>query len=209
MIKILIADDHAIVRDGLKLVLSEDNDMKVAGEASNANELYNLIEKENWDIIILDINMPGKSGLEALKDIKKKFPLLPVLILSMYDEEQYGLRAIKAGASGYLTKQSAANDLINAIRKIATGGKYISPALAEKLADSFVTTTKEKVHENLSDREYEVMVKIASGKSAEIIAEEMSISIHTVYSYRNRIMEKLKLKSNIEITHYAINQKMI
>ncbi len=209
MIKILLADDHAMVRDGLKLVLSEDKDMKVEGEASNSSELFSLLQNAQFDIVILDINMPGKSGIDALKDIKILYPHLPILILSMYDETQYGVRAIKAGASGYLTKQSAGNELLSAIKKIACGGKYISPLLAEKLADSFGTVHKENPHEILSDREYEVMTKIASGKSAETIAEELSLSIHTVYSYRNRIMDKLQLKSNIEITHYVINQKLI
>lgn len=209
MIKVLLADDHAMVRDGLKLVLSEDKDMKVEGEASNSSELFSLLQNTQFDIVILDINMPGKSGIDALKDIKILYPHLPILILSMYDETQYGVRAIKAGASGYLTKQSAANELVAAIKKIACGGKYISLLLAEKLADSFGTVQKENPHEILSDREYEVMTKIASGKSAETIAEELSISVHTVYSYRNRIMDKLQLKSNIEITHYVINQKLI
>ena len=209
MIKILIADDHAIVREGLKQIVAEESDLKVTGEAANANELFELLEKDSWEIVVLDINMPGKSGLEALKEMKTRNIKVPVLILSMFSEDQYGLRAIKAGAAGYLKKVSAPTDLVSAIRKIVGGGKYISPTLAEKLADNFDANNKKVPHQNLSDREYQIMCFISLGKSAEEIAEELAISIHTVYSYRNRILEKMHLKSNVELTQYAIQNKLI
>lgn len=208
-IKILIADDHAIVREGLKQIVAEEKDMRVTGEAANAFEMMELLKSKDWSIVILDINMPGKSGLEALKDIKQIYPHLPVLILSMFSEDQYGLRAIKAGASGYLKKVSAPTELVTAIRKIVSGRKYINQQLVEKLADSLSTTEKETLHEKLSDREYQIMCNIALGKSAEEIAEELSISINTVYSYRNRILEKMSMKSNVELTQYAVQNKLI
>jgi DNA-binding NarL/FixJ family response regulator len=209
MIKILIADDHAIVREGLKQIVAEESDMKVTGEAANASELFELLDKDSWEIVVLDINMPGKSGLEALKEMKTRNIKVPVLILSMFSEDQYGLRAIKAGAAGYLKKVSAPTELVLAIRKIVGGGKYISPTLAEKLADNFDVNNKKALHQNLSDREYQIMCFISLGKSAEEIAEELAISIHTVYSYRNRILEKMHLKSNVELTQYAIQNKLI
>lgn len=208
-IKILIADDHAIVREGLKQIVAEEKDMHVTGEAENAVELMELLKSGDWSIVVLDINMPGKSGLEALKDIKQFYPHLPVLILSMFSEDQYGLRAVKAGAAGYLKKASAPTELVIAIRKIVSGRKYINQQLAEKLADSLGATAKETLHEKLSDREYQIMCNIAFGKSAEEIAEELSISINTVYSYRNRILEKMRMKSNVELTQYAVQNKLI
>ena len=209
MIKILIADDHAIVREGLKQIVAEETDMKVTGEAANANELFELLASEDWEIVVLDINMPGKSGLEALKEMKTRNIKVPVLILSMFSEDQYGLRAIKAGAAGYLKKVSAPTELVSAIRKIVGGGKYIGPTLAEKLAENVDVNNKNALHQNLSDREYQIMCLISFGKSAEEIAEELAISIHTVYSYRNRILEKMHLKSNVELTQYAIQHKLI
>lgn len=208
-IKILIADDHAIVREGLKQIVAEEKDILVAGEAENSGRLMELLEKEKWSLVVLDINMPGKSGLEALKDIKQIYPNLPVLILSMFSEDQYGLRAIKAGASGYLKKVSAPTELVTAIRKIVSGGKYINQSLAEKLAEKFESTKKELMHEKLSDREYQIMCNIALGRTAEEIAQELSLSINTVYSYRNRILEKMSMRSNVELTQYAIQNKLI
>ena len=208
-IKILIADDHAIVREGLKQIVGEEKDILVAGEAENSSKLMELLEKEKWSLVVLDINMPGKSGLEALKDIKNLYPDLPVLILSMFSEDQYGLRAIKAGASGYLKKVSAPNELVAAIRKIISGGKYINPSLAEKLAEKFESTKKELLHEKLSDREYQIMCNIALGKTAEEIAQELSLSINTIYSYRNRILEKMSMRSNVELTQYVLQNKLV
>jgi len=209
MIKILIADDHAIVREGLKQIVAEEKDMLVAGEAGNANEMFELLKKEDFAIIILDISMPGRSGLEALKFLRKNYPEVPALMLSMFSEEQYGLRALKAGAAGYLKKVSAPTELVSAIRKIVSGGKYINQSLAEKLADEYDSGRKERMHDKLSDREYQIMCLIASGKSAEEIALDLSISINTVYSYRNRILEKMHLKSNVELTQYALQNKLI
>jgi DNA-binding NarL/FixJ family response regulator len=208
-IKILIADDHAIVREGLKQIVAEEKDIIVEGEAEDTVILMELLEKENWNLVVLDINMPGKSGLEALKDIKQLYPDLPVLILSMFREDQYGLRAIKAGASGYLKKVSAPTELVTAIRKIVSGGKYINPALAEKLADKFGNAEKGLSHDKLSDREYQIMCNIALGKTAEQIALELSISINTVYTYRNRILEKMSMKSNVELTQYVLQNKLV
>lgn len=208
-IKIVIADDHAIVREGLKQIVAEEKDMQVCGEAEDASSLMDLLKKEKWSIVVLDINMPGKSGLEALKDIKQLYPDLPVLILSMFSEDQYGLRAIKAGASGYLKKVSATTELVVAIRKIVSGRKYINPLLAEKLAENFGNDKDNLPHEKLSDREYQIMCNIAHGKSAEEIADELSLSINTIYTYRNRILEKMSMKSNVELTQYALQNKLI
>lgn len=208
MIRILIADDHAIVREGLKQIVAEETDMEVTGEAANSDEMLSIIPKNSFDIAILDINMPGKSGLDLLKDLKIQFPKLPVLILSMYAEEQYGIRALKAGASGYLRKASVPDELVAAIRKIVLGGKYISQTLAEKLANNVYSSYDKLPHENLSDREYEVMCKITSGESAEQISEDLSISIHTFYTYRNRILDKMNMKSNVELTQYVISNKL-
>lgn len=208
-IKILIADDHAIVREGLKQIVAEEKDMVVAGEAENGEKLLELLEKDDWHIVILDINMPDRNGLEILKDIKARYSELPVLILSMFSEEQYGLRAIKAGASGYLRKVSAPDELVKAIRKIVSGKKFITEALAEKLAENIGESNTSSLHEKLSDREFEIMCSIAQGKSAEEIANELAISINTFYTYRNRILEKLSMKSNVEITQYAIRNKLI
>jgi len=208
-IKILIADDHAIVREGLKQIVAEEKDIIVAGEAGNSEQMMQLLEKENWSLVILDINMPGKSGLEALKDLKQLYPNLPVLILSMFSEDQYGIRAIKAGASGYLKKVSAPTELVTAIRKIVSGGRYINQSLAEKLAEKFDQKEKELLHDKLSDREYQIMCNIALGKSAEEIAEELSISINTVYTYRNRILDKMSMKSNVELTQYVLSNKLV
>ena len=208
MIKILIADDHSIVREGLKQIVATEKDLIVNGEAGGASELFAQLEQKSFDIVVLDINMPGRSGLDILKDMNTRFPNIPVLILSMYNEEQYGIRAVKAGASGYLKKVSAPEELVNAIKKIVGGGKYISPALTESLVKTISIKSSKPAHENLSNREFEIMCKIAEGKSAEDIAKELSISVHTFYSYRNRIFEKMNLKSNVEITQYVLQNKL-
>jgi len=209
MIKILIADDHSIVREGLKQIVAEEKDMLVAGEAKEASEIFSLVENNHFDIAIIDISMPGRSGLDALKDLKKIKPGLPVLILSMFSEDQYGLRALKAGASGYMKKVSAPNELVSAIRTIVAGGKYINQSLAEKLASEFGNAEKSSRHDKLSDREFQIMCLIAAGKTAEEISADLSISIHTFYSYRNRILEKMQLKSNVELAQYVIQNKLI
>ncbi|MBZ0180810.1 MAG: response regulator transcription factor, partial [Melioribacteraceae bacterium] len=197
MINIIIVDDHAIVREGLKQIVAEVSDINISGEASSYPELISLINNTQCSLVVMDINIPEKSGIEITKEITMQYPHIPVLILSMYSDEQYGVRAIKAGASGYLQKVSAPTDLITAIRKIYNGGKYISPLLADKLAEFMNTSKNNLPHEILSDREYTVMLKIAAGLSAEEIANELNISTNTVYSYRNRIFEKIHLKSNV------------
>jgi DNA-binding NarL/FixJ family response regulator len=209
MIKILIVDDHAIVREGLKQIVAEENDMIVSGEAKDASELFRLVDDNRFDIAIVDISMPGRSGLDALKDLRKSKPGLPVLILSMFSEEQYGLRAIKAGAAGYMKKVSAPDELVSAIRTIVRGGKYINQSLAEKLVENYGGRANSQLHERLSDREYQIMCLIASGKSVEEISNDLSLSVHTIYTYRNRILDKMQLKSNVELTQYVIRNKLI
>jgi len=208
MINILIADDHAIVREGLKQIVAEEKELKVSSEASNSEELLVELTGQEFDIIILDINMPGKNGLDILKDLGDKYPDTPVLILSMYGEEQYGIRALKAGAAGYLKKESAPDELVLAIKRIVSGKKYITPQLAENLASNLSYKQKRNQHQNLSDREYEVLCKIAEGKSINEIADDLFISVHTIYTYRNRILEKLNLKNNVDITQYVIRNKL-
>jgi DNA-binding NarL/FixJ family response regulator len=208
-IKILIADDHPIVRAGFKQVISDMPDMLVADEAGNGQEVLNLIGKKDYDLVLLDISMPGRSGLEILKDLKSEKPKLPVLILSIYPEEQYAIRALRAGASGYMTKASAPNELILAIRKISEGGKYISASLAEKLAYYLDGDAAKPPHETLSDREYQVMLMIASGKTVTEIANELCLSVKTISTYRTHILEKMKMKNNAEITLYAVQNKLV
>jgi DNA-binding NarL/FixJ family response regulator len=211
MIKVLIADDHSVVRRGIKQILSEENDMKVTGEARNSQEVIEMIGKEKFDILVLDISMPGKSGLEVLNDIKKLQPNTPILILSMHPEEQFAIRALRSGASGYLTKDSAPEELVIAVKKIHGGGKYVSDSLAEVLAFDLEERGKGRVvpHENLSDREFQVMCLIAAGKSVKEIAKELFLSVKTISTYRARILEKMKMKSNSKLTYYAIQNKLI
>ena len=211
MIKVLIADDHSVVRRGLKQILSEESDMKVADEARNSQEVIEKVSKEEFNVIVLDITMPGKSGLEILNDIKKLQPNTPILILSMHPEEQFAIRALRSGASGYLTKDGAPEELVIAIRKIHGGGKYVSESLAEVLAFDLEERGKGRVipHENLSDREFQVLCLIAAGKSVKEIAKELILSVKTISTYRARILEKMKMKSNSELTYYAIQNKLI
>jgi two-component system, NarL family, invasion response regulator UvrY len=208
-IKILIADDHPIVRAGFKQVISDMPDMLVADEAGNGQEVLNFIRKKDYDLVLLDISMPGRSGLEVLKDLKSEKPKLPVLILSIYPEEQYAIRALRAGASGYMTKASAPNELIAAIRKISEGGKYISASLAEKLTYYLDGDASKPPHETLSDREYQVMLMIASGKTVTEIADELCLSVKTISTYRTHILDKMKMKNNAEITLYAVQNKLV
>jgi len=209
MIKILIADDHPVVRKGLKEIIEETPGMVVGGEASNGQEVLENVRKSDYDVVLLDISMPGRSGLEILKELKSEKPELSVLILSIHPEEQYAVRALKAGASGYLTKESAQDELIAAIRKASTGRKYISSSLAEKLAFYLEIDTEKPLHETLSDREYEVMCMIASGKTIKEIAEELFLSVKTISTYRSRILEKMRMKSNVELTHYALKHGLV
>jgi len=209
MLKILIADDHAIVRQGLKQIVTETADMIVAGEASNGQELLNKIQENDYDVVVLDITMPGRDGIDVLKQLRSERPELPILMLSIHPEEQYALRALKAGASGYLTKESAPDELVVAIRKVSRGGKYISSSLAEKLAFELEVGHEQAPHETLSDREYHVMCLIASGKTVMEIAQELSLSEKTISTYRSRILEKMKMKNNAELTYYAIKNQLV
>ena len=209
MLKILIADDHAIVRQGLKQIVTETPDMVVAGEASNGQELLNKIKESDYDVVVLDITMPGRDGMDVLKQLRSEKPELPVLMLSIHPEEQYALRALRAGASGYLTKESAPDELVVAIQKVSRGGKYISSSLAEKLAFELEVGREQAPHETLSDREYHVMCLIASGKSVMEIAQELSLSEKTISTYRSRILEKMKMKNNAELTYYAIKNQLV
>lgn len=209
MIKVLIADDHALIREGLKQIVADTTDIVVAGEAKSGQEVLELICEDEWGAILLDIAMPGRDGIDILKQIKTEKPDLPVLILSMYPEEQYAVRALKAGAAGYLTKGSAPDELIAAIRKICAGGKYVSSSLAEKLAFGLQIDMDKPPHETLSDREFQVMCMIASGKTVKMVAEELSLSMKTISTYRTRILEKMGMKTNAELTYYAIKNHLV
>lgn len=209
MLKILIADDHPIVRTGLKQILDEAPVKLVCQEAKDGREVLRKTAGQDFDLVLLDIAMPGVNGLDCLKQIKKEKPRLPVLIISMYPEEQYAVRALKAGASGYLTKQSAPDELLLAIKKVLSGGKYVSASLAEKMAWQLEKDGAEHPHETLSDREYEVLRLIASGKTASRIAAQLCLSVKTVSTYRARILLKMKLKNNAELTHYAIRNHLV
>jgi len=208
MIRIIIADDHAVVRKGLKQIFDETLDLVVTGEANSGHELLEKIREYEYDVVILDISMPGKDGLDTLKELKVIHPDLPVLIFTIYPEEQYAVRVLKAGASGYINKESEPEFLIEAIRKVSRGRKYISPYLAELLASN-LEGGDSPIHELLSDREYQVMCMIASGKTATDIAKELSLSINTISTYRIRILEKMSMKNNAEITHYALKNRLV
>lgn len=209
MIRIVIADDHPIVRAGLKQILADASDIEVVAEAGDGHEILKLIRKENVDVVLLDISMPGLMGLDALKQMNVENPKLPILVLSMHPEEQYAIRALKAGASGYLTKAAAPEQLIGAIRKVYGGGRYVSAALAEKLALGLKVGGTGLPHENLSDREYQVLCLISSGKTVKEIAEELSLSEKTISTYRARILEKMDMKSNAELAHYGIKNELV
>jgi len=208
MIKILIADDHAIVRKGLKQIIAETSDMVVMEEACNGQETLEKIKQCNLDIVVLDIKMPGLSGLDILKLALKMKPHLRILVLSMHPEEQYALRALKSGASGYMTKESAPEELLSALKKISTGGKYITPSLAEKLASHIGEDPKKQIHEDLSDREFEVLCLIGQGITASEIAKQLFLSVKTVSTYRTRILEKTNMRNNAELMHYVIKNKL-
>lgn len=208
-IRVLIADDHAIVRQGFKQIFSETDDLVVAGEADDGAEALQLARQIEWDVFLLDVTMPNRNGIDTLKQLKKEFPRLPVLILSMHPEEQYAVRAIKAGASGYLTKQSAPEQLVTAIRQVARGKKYVSPAVAEQLANAISTDTEKLPHELLTDREFQVFRLIAAGKPLTQIAEELNLAVATISTFRTRIIEKTGLKSNAEMIRYGIEHGLV
>lgn len=209
MIRVLVADDHPIVREGVKQILSETDDISVAREASTGQEAIDILQKEDFDIVLLDISMPGRDGLETLRDLKSIRPRTPVLILSIYPEEHYAIRVLRAGASGYLAKASAPDDLISAIRRVASGGKYISPVVAERLTYELDRDSRKPPHEMLSDREYQVMKLLVCGKSVKEIAADLCLSIKTVSTYRCRIFEKLGITNNAALVLYAVRNKLI
>lgn len=209
MIRLAIVDDHPIVRSGLVKILKEEEDMDVVVEANGHVQFYESLKDNELDVAILDISMPGKNGLEIAKEIKQEYPALKILILSMHPEDRFSVRAFKAGASGYVTKESAAQELVNAIRKIHDGGKYITTSLAEKLVNSFNQDHEKPAHERLSDREFQILCMISSGKKIREIAEELFLSPATVATYRARIFEKMQLKSNVELTNYVLRHNLI
>lgn len=209
MLKILIADDHTIVRKGLKQILLDEFPSAKIEEVPDAEGLIKKVMQGKWDVVLSDLSMPGRSGLDALQQIKLSNPALPVLILSIHPEEQYALRALKAGAAGYLSKDTAPDELVKAVQKVLLGKKYISQSIAEKLANSLSAKTDKFLHENLSNREFDVMKLLANGKSVSEIAEILSLSVTTVSTYRARVMTKMNLRSNSDLTKYAIENKLI
>ena len=209
MIKVLVADDHAVVRRGLRQILAETPDILVAGEASTAPEVRRLALEERWDVIVLDINLPGGSGIELLSELRRERPELRFLVLTMYPEDQYAVRSIRAGAAGFLTKESAPEKLIEAVRKIASGGRFVTPELAETLASLFAGETSGPPHERLSDREFEVLKALASGKTVSQVAVDLGLSVKTVSTHRTRILKKMNMTTNAELTHYALKSRIV
>jgi two-component system, NarL family, invasion response regulator UvrY len=208
MIKVIVVDDHPVVRRGLRQIIEDEPDMEVAGEAKNAGECFSLVRKTDCTLVLLDITLPDKSGFDVLKQLKYELPGLPVLILSIHPEDQYGLRFIKAGASGYLMKEVASEELVKAIRKVSAGGKYVSASLAEKLV-SHLDALDRPPHENLSNREFQILCMIAAGKSLKGIADELCISEKTVSTYRARILEKMKMSTNSDLIHYVLDHHLV
>lgn len=208
-IHVLIADDHAIVRQGLKQILSETDDLLIAGEAGDGAEALQLARQQAWDVFLLDVSMPNRNGIDTLKQLKKEFPRLPVLILSMHPEEQYAVRALKAGAAGYLTKQSAPEQLVTAIRQVAAGKKYVSPAVAEQLVEAIADHGDRPPHERITDREYQVLVLIAAGNTLTQVAEKLNLGVTTVSTYRARLLEKMALKSTAELIRYGLENGLV
>jgi len=208
MVRVVVVDDHAVVREGLKRIIAENPNMTVSGEASGGNEALDVVRTTPCDVLVLDITMPDKNGMDVLKQIRSESPRLPVLILSMHSEDQYAVRMLRAGAAGYLSKETAPVKLVEAIRKVVRGGKYVSASLAERLVFDLDKESK-LPHELLSDREYQVLFMIASGKTVGKIAEELNLSVKTVSTYRARILEKLEMANNAELTRYAIKASLV
>jgi DNA-binding NarL/FixJ family response regulator len=209
MIRIIIADDHAAIRRGVKDILADEADMEIGAEASTAQELLELVRKQAWDAVVLDISLPGRSGLEVLSELKQERPSLPVLVHTMHAEDQFAVRALRAGAAGYLTKDSPPTELVKALRKIVAGGKYVGQSLAEKLAVNVDANIDRAPHEALSDREFQILRLLASGKTVSAIADELSLSVKTISTYRSRILGKMKMKNNAELMRYALQQKVV
>lgn len=209
MIRVLLADDHAIVRAGLKEILSDTGDIAVAGEATNGNEALELVREHDYDIAVLDLTMPGRSGIELVRQMKEEKPGLRVLVLTMHSEEQYAVRALKAGASGYLTKESAAEQLVTAIRRIAAGGAFVSPETAQRLALDVNAPAGAAPHTLLSDREYQVFRLIAAGASVSEIARQLNLSVKTISTHKTRLMQKMGLANQAELIRYAIEHKLL
>ena len=210
ILRVLITDDHAVVREGLKQIISGSSNIVVAAEAENGQQAIQKVRSGGFDVLLLDISMPDRNGIDVLKQIKKEFPALAVLMLTMHREDQYAIRAIKAGASGYLTKQSAPAELINALHEVAAGRKYITAALAQELANQIGGGDLGKLrHELLSDREYQTLVMIASGKTVGEIAAELALSVKTISMYRSRLLQKMRMRHNAELTHYAIRHRLV
>jgi DNA-binding NarL/FixJ family response regulator len=209
MLRVLIADDHAVVRQGLRQILGDIPELSVVGEAQNGEDTLSQVRAQPWDVLVLDMSMPGRGGLDILKDVRRERPETRVLVLSMHPEDQFAVRMLKAGASGYLTKETATDELVKAVRKVMTGGKYISPTLAEKLAFDVDADSDRPLHDKLSDREFQVMGRLAAGRTVQEIADELMLSPKTISTYRARVLEKLGLKSNAELIHYAIGNKLV
>lgn len=209
MIKVLVADDHAVVRRGLRQILSETADILVAGEASTIPEVRQLVREQRWDVVVLDLNMPGGGGLVLLAELRRELPGVRVLILTVSQESQYAVRAIRAGAAGFLTKESAPEKLIEAVRKIAAGGRYVSAELAETLASLVAGEASGAPHERLSDREMEIFKMLAAGRSVSQVAQDLLLSVKTVSTHRTRILKKLDMRTNAEMTHYAIKNGLV
>ena len=209
MIKVVIVDDHAILRRGLTQIIAESEDMEVVGEADSSAAAMRLLRERPCNVLLLDVTLPDRNGVETLKLVRKEFPKTQVLMLSMHPENQYAVRALKAGAAGYLTKQSAPAQLVSAIRQVHQGRKYVTPAVAEELAQNVDRDADQPLHQSLSNREFQTMCMIASGKSLTDIASQMSLSVKTVSVYRARVLEKMRLKNNAELTHYAIRNQLV
>ncbi|HZV99061.1 MAG TPA: response regulator transcription factor [Methylophilaceae bacterium] len=207
--RVIIIDDHVILRDGLKQILEETQNIEIIGEGESAAEAIRLCSQNKFDVLLLDISLPDRNGIEALKQIKKANPDVAVLMLSMYREDQYAVRALKAGAAGYLSKQKASAELVTAIHTVAKGKKYITPEVAQAMAEQFGAEAEKPLHENLSDREFQTLILIASGLTVSDIAEKLSLSVKTVSMYRSRLLEKMQLRHNAELTHYAIKNKLV
>lgn len=209
MTRVLVADDHPLLRSGLRQVLSQEPDLEVIGEAEDSEQVLQKVSENNCDVVILDLTMPGRGGLDVLRELRRQHPALPILVLSVHAEDQFAVRAIKAGASGYLSKENAAPEVVRAVRKVLTGKKYVSPTLAEMLANALDHDDQRPPHETLSDREFQVLCKIASGMTVSQIAAQVSLSVKTVSTYRARVLEKMNMHNNAELTRYAIQSGLV